>query len=418
LRHELQTHLDDKINFAPRFGLAWAPDKKRKSTIRFGAGVFYSRLDTSITTETTRFNGEHQQQIVIARPSFFPEIPEILNGGLSRLSTIRIKEAGLNAPYLIITTISYDRQLPFKLLGSFSYSYQRGVHLLRSRNINAPEQTSINGAIGSRPFPDKGPILEFDSTGLSTRHELRISLRTNISRTFSLFSNYTLSSTRSDTDSAFATPADSFDLTDEFGRASTDQRHRLFVGSSFTLPYGMRVSPFFSASTGRPFNITTGSDNNGDTLFTDRPSFANIGDPDAIIARFGALSPNPRPGDQIIPRNFGDGPGQVSLNLNLSKTFGFGPQQQSNFPRGAGDRPQFGQRGERGGFGGPGGGGFGGDSGDSKRKYNLTLSVNMQNLFNHTNLAGFNGVLTSSLFGKANRSLSSRRIEMAVRFSF
>jgi hypothetical protein len=49
LRHEFQTNLRDKINFAPRVGLAWAADKNRKAVVRFGAGIFYNNIDTNIT---------------------------------------------------------------------------------------------------------------------------------------------------------------------------------------------------------------------------------------------------------------------------------------------------------------------------------------------------------------------------------
>ena len=46
------------------------------------------------------------------------------------------------------------------------------------------------------------------------------------------------------------------------------------LGGSVRLPWEVRVNPFVILSSGRPFNITTGRDNNGDTLFTDRPAFA------------------------------------------------------------------------------------------------------------------------------------------------
>ncbi|MEW6732708.1 MAG: carboxypeptidase regulatory-like domain-containing protein [Acidobacteriota bacterium] len=426
LRQELQTHLDDKINFAPRFGLAWSPDKERKSTIRVGGGVFYNRVDTSITFDTVRLDGQHQRQVIIQQPAFFSTIPtiplEVINS--QRLSTTRIKADDLKNPYSVLIGVSYERQLPLKMFGAVTYSFQRGVHLLRTRNINAPLPDS-----NLLPFPTLGPILQFESSGLSTRNELRLNLRTNFSRKFTLFGNYTLSSTRTNTDSAFTAPANSFDLSTEFGRASSDQRHQLFVGSSFSLPWSMRISTFIFAASGRPFNILTGRDNNGDTQFTDRPAFAAPGDAGAVVTKFGSFNPNPRPGDPIIPRNFGNGPGQLNVNLNLSKTFGFGALPRNNVASQNGSmdpRGGFGGPGGGGFRGGPGGGGFGGGGfggprgrfGDTAHRYNLTISINMQNLFNRTNLAGFNGVLSSPLFGQANRSLSARRIELSMRFNF
>ena len=244
LRHEFQTHLQDRNNFAPRLGIAWA-DKKRVNTIRAGTGIFYTGLDSGITSDTIRLDGFHQQQFVITEPDFFLNIPDVLTGAV--LPTIRMKADDLRDPYNFISTLSYDRQLPWKLVGSVGYTWQRGLHLLRTRNINAPipgQGTAENPVL---PFPGQGPILAFESTGQSKRHELRVSMRTGFSQKLTLFGFYALSSTRNDTDSAYTTPSNPYDLATEFGRASNDSRHRVTVGGSFTLPWNLRVSPFLSA---------------------------------------------------------------------------------------------------------------------------------------------------------------------------
>jgi hypothetical protein len=87
--------------------------------------------------------------------------------------------------------------------------------------------------------------------------------------------------------------------------------------------------------------------------------------------------------------------------------------------------------GGRGGFGGGGfgGGGFGGGANGGGR-YNLTLSVNFNNLLNHTNLANPQGNLGSPFFGESTSiagsfggfgalgSAYNRRIDVQLRFSF
>ncbi|HSE96720.1 MAG TPA: hypothetical protein VLD57_00530, partial [Blastocatellia bacterium] len=417
--------------------------KNNRSTIRAGAGIFYNRLNSGITFDTLRNDGMLQQAYVIQSPGFYPNIPPDLDGATRRQPTIRVKAEDLNAPYSINTTVSYERQLRWRMLGSVAYSWFRGVHLLRLRNINAPLLGSIGqDGLPIRPFPDQGPIYQYESTGLSNRHEMRVSLRSNISRTFTMFGSYTLGRTRSDTDGNGTIPVNSYNFTGEYGRSSQDIRHQVFVGGSFTLPWNLRVSPFLSASSGRPFNITTGRDNNRDTTINDRPAFANISDPGAIVTDFGVFDPNPLPGDEIIPRNFGQGPGVWNVNLSVSKTFGFG-QAAGNFSGQAANRGgqsgqgqtrqaqnQGNQRGGpgggfsgRGGFGGGGGGGggFGGPGGffgDNRSKYNLTLSLNARNLLNHANFTGYNGVLTSPVFGLPSRAQEGRRIEASLRFNF
>src|SRR5262249_9469716 len=110
---------------------------------------------------------------------------------------------------------------------------------------------------------------------------------------------------------------------------------------------GFRLTPFVIARSGAPFNILTGRDNNRDNQYTDRPSLANPGDPGAIVTPFGTFNPNPLPGEAIIPRNFGQGPGFFSVNLGVSKTFGFGPPP-NNFGNAVANRGRNGQNGQNG----------------------------------------------------------------------
>jgi len=72
-----------------------------------------------------------------------------------------------------------------------------------------------------------------------------------------------------------------------------------------------------------------------------------------------------------------------------------------------------------------------GGPGDVRHKYNLIVSLNAMDILNHVNLAGYNGVLTSSFIGRANSTVGtrggaggfgggagSRRIDLSLRFSF
>src|SRR6185295_10715495 len=279
-----------------------------------------------------------------------------------------------------------------------------------------------------------------------------------------------------DTDRATSTPSDPYDLALEYGRAPFDPRHSFNLVGNFTLPlWELRLTPNVSLRSGNPFNITTGRDNNGDNAFIDRPAFAKPGDPGAIVTRFGTFNPNPGPGDLIIPRNFGQGPGSISVNVGISKTIGFGPPP-NNFPgmssnRGGqqngqqnrqGQNQRGGAGGARGGNAGGGntggggarggqagapaggmqviGGGGGGDrmvmmggpggfGGGSRHKYNLTIAINAMNVLNHLNEGNFNGTLTSPFFGRSNNASgggggggfgfsAARRIDLSLRFNF
>lgn len=385
LRHEFQTNLADKNNFAPRIGVAWVPDKGEKSTVRAGAGMFYSAVFSGITLTTIRFDGQRQQELRIQQPQFFADIPQTLDGLIAARQTIYRKSPGLRAPYSFIGNISYERQLPWKMFGAVSYSWQRGVNLMRTRNLNVAGGPILEGSPGDRL------VLEYQSTGRSSRHELLLTLRGQLGSRLTLVSNYALSVTRSDTDGPDTSPASYFDLLSEYGYASLDQRHAFYFGATFNLPWATSVSPFVSLASGQPFNITTGRDNNDDTLFVDRPSFASSGDPRAIKTSFGLLNPDPLPGERVIPRNLARAPGQAILNLSFSKTFTLPWPSRNQAPsasRAAGGR-----------------------------NYTLVFDASAENLLNHANFFGYNGVFTTPLFSLPNRALDGRKVEFALRFT-
>jgi hypothetical protein len=256
-----------------------------------------------------------------------------------------------------------------------------------------------------------------------------------MSRTLTLFTRYFLGRARSDTDGAFSFPANQYDLAAEYGYAGFDVRHRFILGGSVRLPGDVRINPFVILSSGRPFNITTGRDNNGDTLFTDRPAYATDPDkPGVKETAWGLLDPNPEPGQTIVPRNLGRGPSFVMVNLRVSKTISFGKapagadDEPPRGPMGAPPPPPPGGGGRPGGFGGGGGGfrgGFRGESSDGRPS--LTFSVSAQNVLNRVNAGPPVGNLGSPYFGQSLSSAGgfgggsaagNRRIELEVRLGF
>jgi hypothetical protein len=250
----------------------------------------------------------------------------------------------------------------------------------------------------------------------------------------SAFGYYTLSYANSDTGGSGYFPSNPYDPGDDYGRASFDVRHRVFIGGSASLPYAFRLSPFMIASSGSPFNVTTALDPFGDSLFNQRAAFSSCpsASPTVKSTPYGCFDSNPQPGEKIVPVNYLTGPGKFTLNLRLSKSFGFGKKAEAanagagggpgaggTFGRGPGGPP-----GQRGGFGGRGPGGP--DGNITNHRYSLTFSVAARNIFNHVNLATPVGNLSSSLFGLSNglagqpfsQSTSNRRIDLQATFSF
>ncbi|MCU1265612.1 MAG: Cna protein B-type domain protein [Acidobacteria bacterium] len=459
LRYENQSNVSSDLNFAPRIGFAWSPGNgpKYKTVVRGGFGIFYDRIGESLTLTASRLNGTNQKQFIVINPDFFPNVPTIasLSTGTVPLSIYRLAN-DLQAPYTMQAVMSVERQLPYNLVASVSFVSARSEHLLRSRAINAP----LPGT-GARPLGTIDNIFEYESSGRFNQNQLIATLRGPIGRRGNFNAFYVFARAHSDTDGAGSFPANSYDLTGEYGRFSRDLRHRFVLTGSFRMPWNVTLSPFVIVSSGQPFNITVGRDLNGDSLFSDRPAFAtDLSKPGVVVTRWGAFDPNPTAGEQIIPRNFGSGPGSISTNLRVSKTFGFGKEtstaanrqnrrgaQGADTQPGGGGRaggagfPGMGGGGPRGGGGGGGGGreggggggGFGG-GGETSRRYNLTVGLNFQNILNHTNLGTPIGNLSSPFFGISTGSggnfggfgggggaclgACNRRIDASVRFSF
>ena len=110
-----------------------------------------------------------------------------------------------------------------------------------------------------------------------------------------------------------------------------------------------------------------------------------------------------------VPINYCTGPAQFTLNMRVTKTFGFGG---SNWRRQAGrvadraGRRTSGRRPGGGGGGGGrggGGGGFGGGGSSTGKRYNLSFGVDVQNLFGNEDLATPQGSLSSPNFGQSTQ---------------
>jgi Carboxypeptidase regulatory-like domain len=361
VRQELQNNVKLRVNLAPRASLTWLVDAEGHNGVKLGAGLFYSRVEPGITFDTRKLDGTRRRQFVVQRPDFFPSVPTSFDLGALSGSTVYVKSDDLRAPLSLITTVSYERQLPYGLSAVVEYLYGRGLRQLRLREITR----SSSDASPSR-------ILQFESTGRSQQDELMLNLRGDLGSRLSLFGTYRIGRKSADTDGAYTIPADSMDLSSEYGPSADDRRHQIVASATLQAFGGLIVEPAVVAASGRPFNITTGLDNNGDTFFMDRPAFAVAGQAGAITTPLGVFNPNPQPGDVIVPRNFGREPWDVSVALAISKALWQG----------------------------------------------VTISADAENLLNTVRFVNVNGVLTSPVFGMPNQALNGRRLELSIRYGF
>ncbi len=374
-RYEVQNHVPGKFNIAPRFGFVWSPLKSGAVTIRGGSGIFYDWFAAQTYEQTLRVDGQRQRDLVIANPGY----PNPFSGGLQTLPPpSRIQtDPELQIPYIIQNSIGIETN-PFKLFRlTTNYQYQRGVHLLHGRNLNAP----VAGL--GRPDPTAGNITNVESSAYQSSHRLMVGIGpAKFVQGLFWNINYLLMKNTNEADSPFSLPSNNFNLRADRGSAASDFRHLISGFVSKRLPRGFGISTIFQATSALPYNITTGFDNNGDTVINDRP--------------FG------------VGRNSARGASrwEIGSRLNWGKDFGR-EQQQTGGPQvrmvriGGGDGaapPSIGM--------------------GATKKYRLEFYAQAFNLLNHANLGAFSGVQTSPFFGQATSAQSPRRMELGMRFNF
>ena len=457
LRFESQNDIHDHADFAPRLGLAWGihSDGKTppKTVLRGGFGMFYDRFGWNLIEQADRLNGgsDSQQSITVTNPDFYPTSfdfatvqSQAQNTAAELAQSVYQISPNLRAPYTLQSAVSIERQVTKAATISVTYLNSRGEHQFYIRNSNAP---FVAG--GTRPDPNEGNIYQYDSGGIYRENQLIANGRLMLGRKFSLFGFYTLSYANSNvasggggggffgsgTMSSASFLSDSYDPMADYGRAAFDVHHRAFLMGSISLPRGFSLSPFAVINSGSPYNITTGQDNNGDSIFNDRPILVSAATCPAVsttgtqfctpLGTFNTGISGTTPLSSIVPINYRSGPGSATLNLRLAKTFGFGPETGGATGDRGGPRGPRGGLGGRGLSGGGGGGGFFGGS-TTTHRYNLTISAFARNLLNTQNPGPPIGNLSSPFFaesisiagGPFSSASANRRIDLQAMFSF
>jgi len=385
LRQEVQTNYDDKWNLAPRGAFTWTV---AKTNVRGGWGIFYDWFESSTYEQTLRVDGVRQVEEIVLNPTY----PLTVGSSGTALPGSRIQVAdSLDQPLVQQASIGFDKNLTETVGLRADYMFTRGYNILRSVNVNAPVD-------GVRPDPAVGNVSEITSTGRRAQDRVTVGLNWRVpSRR--IFTNlmYQYANTRSHADSVLSLPSDSTDPDADWGPAADDIRHRLFLMVNFPLPYNVRVGLNTRFLSGRPYNVTTGLDDNGDTVFNDRPAG--------------------------VSRNSERGAGQITADLRLTKSINLGGLL-SGGPEGVpmGTPPPPTPAGGAAMQRGPGGGGGDGPRmfimEGSNSRYRLDLYVSAQNLFNRTNYNTFVGNVLSPFFGTATSAAPARRLEVGATISF
>ncbi len=467
LRYENQNNISSPYNFAPRIAFAWspvfgggkkttaaakpaatataaatttttaaapaataanaAPSGPPKIVFRGAVGLFYNRVSEDLILNATRFDGINQQQFLVADPAvldLFPLVPPVeLLAAFSQPQIRRVISDDFDTWRSLRFMFTMERTLPKNVKLSLSYWHSRTRHAQRMVNINAPLAGTFipgNPDSGDRPLGnDAGNLFEYQSNGKSNSNSFNVNLNGTLMKV-NFWGGYTFGKAKTTDQGQSGNPFDAYDFSHERARSPFGPLSFSYFGGSYSAPHNISVNVFGFANSGNPFNITTGRDTNGDTFFSERPAFAtDLNEPGVVVTPYGALDPTPSPGQTIIPRNFGRGPGFVSVSLSLAKVFKFGPAIEPKTPPPGAPRTT--------------------DAAAAKtpakpppvqRPYSLAFSMNINNLFNRNNAGTPIGNMSSPyflksasgsnnfFFGPGGGSSGNRVISLRVRFSF
>ncbi len=400
LRWEGQNTIHRWSDIGPRFALAWMPGGPHSGTvIRVGSGIFFERFAPELYVNSLRYDGVTQQRFIIQNPDFYPTPPLASSfAGQGTPQTIQTLSPTLRSPYLIQSSLTLEQKLPYATVAAITAASTIGRHLFYSSNIAAS--------------PSAGNNYQYNSEGVLDETQITLSVRRKYQHGLALFGNYTWTQARDNTDGAGMFPVSQNNLAAEYGRAATDIHHYAVVNGTMPGILGTMLSPYIIVRSGAPFDIITGHDNNGDSIFNDRPGLSlDPNQPGVIRTKYGLLDPTPTPGEKILPRNFGQGANFVEMNLRLTRTFGLHfAERDVTTPAAILHRGLF-------------------YIPKTPSGLRLSASVTARNLLNHDNQGLPTGNLSSPLFDKSNTLSSAtdpslpaygnnRRLQFELRFNF
>jgi hypothetical protein len=325
LRYDRQTLTDASKNFAPRLGFGWHPGGNSRTSIRGGYGMYYTQIRSNaiagylvngldgLTTYTaisgqtgfpTCLTGSCLPVPLDPRTLPASQLPArdiTIRAGRRSFYQAQFARYGLNFdllpnypdelinPRSQVISIGAEREVIKGLFVGGDYVHQHLSGIDRTIDLNAPspfdrtapgQTRSVAAANATRPIlPVNGGVRQVnaltnfgvaDYDGLQTNLSYRGNSRVNAAL------SYTLSKATNTTepDGNGIGPNQSILSRlgeEERGLSVVNQRHRAVITFSYRFPFAITAGTLTQLASARPFNATTGVDNNGDGLNNDRP---------------------------------------------------------------------------------------------------------------------------------------------------
>ena len=326
-----------------------------------------------------------------------------------------VHSTSLEAPYNINSQAGFEQGLPGGWKFNASVDTTRGVHLIRTRNLNAPypggplpdqllarlnaSDVTVRSAARAevdllRPlFPFVGNLYQFESSATSFSKNFTIRLYTPPAglpgTPGTLYIGHfgfggSFAYTRGYSWDNLGIAPNPYDFSKEWAFSQSDQRNRMQAQFQVRPTATVGLMTFnITYGSGRPYSITTGRDNNGDQNSADRP----VG----------------------VGRNTLTSPRSYNIDWTWVKIKTLKPGSRTSVSATADTQS---------GGAAPSGGG-----GTQVGRVNfsgprITWTFTVRNLLNNTQVRSVSGIQTSPLFGKGIVFAPGRAITMGLAFSF
>jgi hypothetical protein len=387
LRYQVQTTPGSFANLAPRAGFAWALDKKETWVIHLRGGLFnHVPTDLSEATEVDRLNGTRQRETTVYSPSYnHPLAPA---AGSIAIGTVDQFPRSLAQPSTFCGYLNVEHDFAQHWHARVNLFWGEDWNSIRLANINAPIVAASAGVapdptaalLAPRPITPNKNIFQFQNSGHLAGNVVSFNLDQHNYKRLGLSFRYGHQNFKADVaDGGEISPQSSYTDKGETARVEWSKDNHFSLTGNLNLPSRFELSTQFDAGDGARYDVTTGTDNNGDGVFSDRPSYATAPGPGVYSTRFGLLTTDTVNGD--VPRNIGSMPGTIHLDMNLSRVFQLNPK-------------------------------------DSESPRSLTFNARSANLLNHTNVTAVSSIVSSPSFSQPIAAETARRVELGVRFSF
>ena len=328
LRYDRQTLTQADTNFAPRIGFGWNPGGDAKTAIRGGYAMYYMQIRSNAVAAylVNGLDGLASYTATPGQPGFptcltcvpvnidpssltIPPRDIVIRAGQRAFYEDQFAQFGLDFdllpnypdklvnPRSQVVTIGGEREIVNGLFAGADYVHQHLSGIDRTVDLNAPSAfdrtapgqcrvvgcnntANVNAANATRPIvPVNNGVRQVNvlmNLGIADYDGLQTQVRYQGASRMTFSVSYTLSKAPNTTepDGNGINPSQSIITRlseNERGPSVLDQRHRAVIMFSYRLPWGFTAGTLSQFASGRPFNATTGVDNNGDGANNDRP---------------------------------------------------------------------------------------------------------------------------------------------------